>query len=441
MGEAGQMTTRLPAAGTLSAIRRGASHPFLRQGGITLIDQMVASATTFFTGVVIGRACLKEDFGFYMLGFSLFTFLLTLQGSLISTPYTVYYPRANRNEAPRLTGSSLVHQFVFSAVAGLALLTGACAAWYSGGARMAWMLFALSASVIFLLLRDFIRQICFAHLAVSRALAFDCMIAVGQLAALGALAAIGLLNAATAFAALGLVCAAAAAGWLWNVRSGVSIDVRRAALDFANHWPSAKWLFASGLVWSVSMNLYAWIVAGFHGAASAGVWAAALGIVTIVNPLMLGAQNFLGPRIMHAYAEGGAFSLRRIVSTSSAAYAGILLAFSACMLFGGDVLITFIYGTQYSGNGPLVALLSLNLACSGLGYTFSRGLFALEHAAIDFKVNFVALAAMITCGLFLAKTYGPVGAALGQLTANGTATLARAGAFYVCARNHMAGRP
>jgi O-antigen/teichoic acid export membrane protein len=441
MGEAGQMATRLPADGMLSVIRRGASHPFLRQGGMTLVDQMVASATTFFTGVLIGRACLKEDFGFYMLGFSLLTFLLTLQSSLISTPYTVYIPRVSRNEAPRLTGSSLVQQFVFSISAALGLLVAAGLAWYSGGIRMAWMLLALAVSVSFLLLRDFIRQVCFARLAVEQALVFDCVIAAGQLSALGALAAAGLLNAATAFAFLGLVCAAAACGWLWNFRSSIAVDVRCAARDFAAHWPSAKWLFASGVVWSVSMNLYAWIVAAFHGAASAGVWAAAIGVVTIVNPLMLGAQNFIGPRIMHAYADGGAPSLCRIVSTSSAGYAGILLMFSACMLIAGDALIRFIYGATYSGNGALVALLSLNLACNGLGFTFSRGLFALEQASIDFKVNFVALAAMISCGLLLTKTYGPAGAAIGQLTANGAATLFRAGAFYACARKHGASRP
>lgn len=48
------------------------------------------------------------------------------------------------------------------------------------------------------------------------------------------------------------------------------------------------------------MNLYAWIVAAFHGTASAGSWAAALGVMTLINPLMLGVQNYLGPRIMHA---------------------------------------------------------------------------------------------------------------------------------------------
>ena len=42
-----------------------------RKGVITIIDQGVVSATNFFTGVIIGRTLLKEQFGFYMLGLTI----------------------------------------------------------------------------------------------------------------------------------------------------------------------------------------------------------------------------------------------------------------------------------------------------------------------------------------------------------------------------------
>src|SRR5690348_9631784 len=43
----------------------------LHQGIISLADQAVASATNFATGIIIARACSKEELGLYMLGFSL----------------------------------------------------------------------------------------------------------------------------------------------------------------------------------------------------------------------------------------------------------------------------------------------------------------------------------------------------------------------------------
>src|SRR5664280_807115 len=59
----------------------------LHQGIISLADQAVASATNFLTGIIIARACSKEELGLYMLGFSLVVFVTDMQTSLIATPY------------------------------------------------------------------------------------------------------------------------------------------------------------------------------------------------------------------------------------------------------------------------------------------------------------------------------------------------------------------
>ncbi|GMW01033.1 MAG: hypothetical protein AMXMBFR84_21700 [Candidatus Hydrogenedentota bacterium] len=411
----------------------------LRRGGLTIIDQMVASGTTFLTGVLIGRICSKEEFGFYMLGFSLFTFLMTLQSALVSTPYTIYLPRTAEPERARFTGSSLIMQLSMSGIAGLVIvLAGLLLSWVGYEAALSTMLFGLGVSISVLLLRDFVRQICFARLAVGHALCFDLAVACGQIAALAVLGHYNRLSPATAFLALGGVCGVSALGWYCAARTQIQMGLRNAVSDFGRSWQAGKWLFASGLIWSVSMNLYPWLVAGFHGAASAGTWAAALGVVTIINPFMLGIQNFLGPYIMHAFAEGGVERLVQVVQRAAAAYSGSLFLFSAFMFLFGDLVVTGIYGPKYTGNGALVALLSLNLAVNALGFSFSRGLFAMERAAIDFKVNIVALAAMLLCGIWLARAYGPTGAALGQLATNCAASVVRIAAFHQTHRRLLA---
>lgn len=424
---------------TWTATRSQTSLPFLRDGGLTLLDQMVASGTTFLTGVLVGRVCAKEEFGYYMLGFSLFTFLLTMQNALVNTPYTIYFPRLGAAEARRFTGSSLLHQSALSFAVAFLIGVGAVIAFATGASpSMVAMLGGLSAAIWFMLLRDFVRQICFARLAVKRAIAFDVAIAIGQIGLLAILAMTEGLHASTAFLTLGLVCALAAAGMYTVSRHEFAINVRHAAQDFRNNWQSAKWLFASGLAWSISMNLYAWVVAGFHGAASTGVWAASLGVVTVLNPLMLGAQNFLGPRIMHGFARGGAAALNTLVWRICIGYAGTLLAFGSVMLFAGDHLVVLIYGDKYAGNGAIVSLLTFNLACNAVGFAFSRGLFALDQAAVDFKVNFVAVIAMVLCGIWLARAYGPWGAALGQLITNSFASATRVMAYLACYRRAVA---
>jgi O-antigen/teichoic acid export membrane protein len=421
--------------GTTVSPRPGLSQLF-GQGIFTLADQMVASITTFLTGVLVGRICTTEDFGYYTLGFSLYTLLLTLQNSMVTTPFQIYYPRLRATSEERFIGSYLIQQAVLGL--GVAALTacGAAFAWLAlGNTRMANLLLALALAMEFLLLRDFIRQLFFARLAARGVLAFDAAVAIGQLSAIAVLAKMGWLGGATAYLALGLTCLLAACIWYSRNQKHLKLGLRAAWDQFGEHWPAVKWLLASGLLWSVSTNLYAWLLAGFHGAASAGVWGAALGIAMIINPLTIGAQNFLAPRIARAYAEDGVSALNRFLLQSTTVYAGSLVLFSLVMAFLGDPLVTLIYGDKYQGTGIVVAIIALNFALNAVGFTVSRGLFTLEKARIDFQVNVAALASMLLVGLWLARHYGPVGAALGQVVTNTIACAIRGGAYFACQRS------
>ena len=62
-------------------------------------------------------------------------------------------------------------------------------------------------------------------------------------------------------------------------------------------------------------------------------------------------------------------------------------------------------------------------------FSFSRALFAIERADLDFALNFAAIFIMLTLGLWLVKTYGPLGAALGLNIAGVVTSILRVGAF------------
>ena len=99
----------------------------LHQGIISLADQAVASATNFLTGIIIARACSKEQLGLYMLGFSLILLMTDFQTSLITTPYMVYAPRLKGRAHALYTGSTLIHQLVFCLITMLGVAGGAIA--------------------------------------------------------------------------------------------------------------------------------------------------------------------------------------------------------------------------------------------------------------------------------------------------------------------------
>jgi O-antigen/teichoic acid export membrane protein len=297
------------------------------------------------------------------------------------------------------------------------------------GASLGPTIAALGVALAFLLQRDYVRQTCFARLAYAEALALDLLLATLQAGGLAILYVTGALHAWSAFLVLGASCAVAGVHWLAMTRRERTYARESVINDATQNWSSGKWLLASGLVWALGMNLYAWIVAGFHGAATAGTWAAALGVMTLINPLMLGVQNYLGPRIMHARANGGVIRLRRVVRESAALFCLLLLTFTLAMAFAGDPLVALIYGAKYAGNGTLVVLLALNATVLTVGFAVSRGLFALEQAHIDFYVNFIALASFLVFGVVLVQSAGPMGAAVAQLITNIIATAVRSVVF------------
>jgi O-antigen/teichoic acid export membrane protein len=98
-------------------------------------------------------------------------------------------------------------------------------------------------------------------------------------------------------------------------------------------------------------------------------------------------------------------------------------------MFWGGRLVALLYGHQYAGNNLVVAILAVNLLVNAVAFSFSRGLFAVERADLDFLVNFAALFVMVTLGYWLVRAFGPLGAAIGLWAANFVTSAVRACVF------------
>jgi O-antigen/teichoic acid export membrane protein len=402
----------------------------LHQGIISLADQAVASATNFATGIIIARACSKEELGLYMLGFSLVILMADFQTSLITTPYMVFAPRLKGRAHALYTGSTLIHQLAFCLITMFGVACGAFVISKGIGPKgLGPVLWALSLVIALIMLREHARRVSFARLRLKTAFIFDTSIAVGQISGLVLLARFGLLSASRAVWVIGLVCGIAVLVWLWSDRECYHPRMSESLADLKKNWVFGKWVFASGLVWAVAMNLYPWFLAYFHGPASTGVWAACLGVVSVGNPALLGIQNLVGPKIAHEYAASGTKALRRLVLKITAAISLPVSLLSLVLIYWGGRLIALLYGRQYAGNSLIAAILSLNLLVTAVAFSFSRALFAIERADLDFLTNFAALFVMVTMGFWLVRSYGPLGAAIGFLAANLVTSTVRAGVF------------
>ncbi len=129
-----------------------------RQGLFSLIDQGVASATNFLTGIIVARGCSKEELGLYMLGFSLILLTADLQVSLIATPYMIYSPRLKGNAQALYMGSTFIHQLALCLLIVLALVGGEIATAYRiGPPGLGSVLWALIVVGTLIMLREYAR--------------------------------------------------------------------------------------------------------------------------------------------------------------------------------------------------------------------------------------------------------------------------------------------
>ncbi len=426
--ESGKTPGELPPGVSQGAAPRRA----LGQSMLSLADQAVASIANFATGVIVARGCTKEGFGLYMLGLTVILLVTDLQGSLIATPYMVYAPRLEGARRVEYTGSTLLHQLMLSLLTVVVLAVAAVGTMFGLGPRgLKPVMWALAGTVAIIMLREFARRICFARLEMRTALVLDTACAVLQLGSLALLARFGLLTTPRVFGVMGVVCGLVVALWLWWERQAFQPQLARAIEDLRRNWMVGKWVFGSGLLWTASTNIYPWLLASFHGTAAAGVFAACLGVVSASNPILLGVQNLVGPRVAHEYAAHGPAALRRLVLRISVALAVPVSLITVALMVWGDRLIGLLYGHRYAGNSTVVKLLALNLLVTALAFAYSRALFAVERADLDFVLNVATVVIMATAGAWLVRAWGPSGAALGLLLANAVTSMARAGLFLV----------
>ncbi|UCF63907.1 MAG: oligosaccharide flippase family protein [bacterium] len=400
------------------------------KGILTLLDQGIFSLGNFFTSVLIGRYCAKEELGLYLLGFTIIYFLMDAQSAFITTPYTIFIPRKAEAEKSVYTGNTLFMQFGLAFVIALGIFIFPIilpASLLPEG--MIPVLTSLAIVTVFLLLREYTRRLFFAQLKMKNALLLDVTIIVIQIILLVVLLYLQALSATTAILMIGITSGMVTIFWLYLDRNEIRFDRKLLRRDFNQCFQAGKWVFASGFLWNIGTYLYPWLLTSFKGTAATGTWAACLGIIALCNPVYLGLQNYLSPKIAHAYANNNKVDLRKFTIKSTAAFAGLLGICSVVLILFGGYFLVLLYGGKYAGNGIIISLLAVNLMLVAAGFSFSRAFFTLERADVDFKVNIVSLVVLFTFGLWIIYNYGILGAALGLVAGNAIALMLRFGFF------------
>lgn len=396
--------------GAAFSIRRLAA----RHETLALVDQGVVSLKNFLASIIIARACTREQFGLYVLGLTIVALLVDLQASLISTPYTVYGPRLGRADHARYTGSTFIHQLALALIAIVAMLaaSGVLALTRARDADVATVLMVLAVILLAPLMQDYLRRLSFAVLELKAAVIADIAVAVVQVGLLSMVAIQAPITPTTAYGVLAVASLAGVLSWRAASRVRFHFSLGHAATDLRLALRTGKWILVSGVLWTLGMNLYPWLLASFHGTAATATWAACFAAAAFAGPVITGIGNVVGPRLSFSLATGGTTALRRATLRSAYLLGAAMLPFVIGAALFGSRIVALAYGDKYAGSGAVVLLLIANSFFTAVGLPYSRGLFAIERADLDVVSNLVALAVTVSAGIWLVRSFGVIGAAL-----------------------------
>jgi O-antigen/teichoic acid export membrane protein len=383
---------------------------------LTIADQGIVSAANFLTGVIVARMCTIEENGLYALAFTLVVMCNNLQTALVSAAYTIFSPRFSGQDHARYSGSVLFHQLSLAALAVVVLVGVGCLG--LGPAGFPAVLRVLSLAILFIMLKEFARQVCFATSRTKTVLVLDAGVSILTVGSLLLLARFGELFAYRAYEVIGVVSGGAAFIWFLVVRRRFAFVRTQVLPDFRMNWGFSKWIFAYNLAYIASNQVYPWLLAAFHGVKANGIFGACATVVFVANPLIIGLGNYLGPKTAHAFAEGGAPELHRTVVMADRFFLVTMILYCLAMTFAGSWILAFLAGGKYTGNGMVITLLSLGQLVWALTVPSNFGLNALERSDVSFKSLLLAMAVMATLGVWLVRIWGPAGMAAGLLAGN-----------------------
>ena len=395
-----------------------ARKPAVLQGSAVVLDQGILSLATFLIGVLVARSTSKDEYGIYVLGWSLLMIFQSAHRGLIMLPFTVYVSRQSRNAQNSYKGSVLIHTLVICAtiIIGLLGISHVMANKAMPDTVSVQMLLpVLSVLLVPFLLRELLRGILLAQLRVFESLIPNIMASFIFIALVVGYFVVNELTYSSPFMLLALTSALAVAIMGWNDRSQLTIRLQQIWPDFQKNWKIGKWMLVNLVAFAAAAHSYLWLLLFMLGSESVAAFGACAAVAGLLAPFLRGATSYILPRMSHSYDGKDARGLIRILRLSTMVLA---IPYGIWLLAGGilgDRLITLIYSPEYQGYGLLFILLLIKTTVEGMMTPLTSALQALEKPHITTQSLVLGAAVALVAGYALINRYGLTGAGMAAM--------------------------
>lgn len=377
-----------------------------------VIDQGIASLGGFLLTIALARTLAPSEYGVFALFAGIQMLLYTAIASLLFYPMVVLSNVSGPERGAQLMRASLVMLVVLCVPAVLCLgLIGLLMG------RTDAILPVATYFVVWQIQETF-RRCLFAELRFAAAVPGEIISYLGQILVLFWLYRHDGITLSSALYAMAATSGLAAI--LQAVQSGV---VRPGALDLqgtvGSFFALGRWSLAGNLAAALRQQAVFWFLAILSGEAFPGLLLAAINIVNILNPLIIGLSNVIPQVTARAHLRGKIAALR---AARPFALAGLLtaVAFLAVIAAVPEQVLGVIYGSDsvYADLATPVRLLTVGAVISyvaDMTCSYFHGVSAVRQAMI---ANLAGMAASVITAAPLIVGFGLNGACAGLCIAN-----------------------
>ena len=379
----------------------------------TLVDQGLVSLGAFLVNVQLARQLAAEDYGTYALLVGGLLGLQLFNSSLLLYPMSIRLPVMQGASQKKLRSTTVL------------LVVGACvplsAALVAGLFVLGRGDLALPAMAMFLCwqIQESMRRGLLAEFRYSTAIIGDATAYFGQVAAIAALSAWGALTLAHALEAMAVAYSVGAV--IQAVQNRISFrriaSLRQTAIEF---WAIGSWSLSNNIVSMLRIQIIPWMLAAAGGPAAAASFQAALNVVNLTNPVIIGLCNVIPQTAARSRQSGGNAEAWRAARVYMLMGVPPIFGYYAIVLFVPGLLLRIFYGADSPYLTLTLDLQILALAWA-IGYatdmacSYLHGVNGARFASI---INVLGAITAAVLALPLIKTFGLTGGCAALLGAN-----------------------